>query len=101
MKNNVLNFLKSKEVKKVLNEYAINHLYLFWSYARNEETKNSDLDLIIDYDRSKYKLTLLDLVKIEKFFKNNIAIDKVDLVTKKSINKHFSSSIKNDIIKIY
>ena len=94
MKNNVLNFLKSEEVKNILKEYAINHLYLFGSYSRWDETPNSDLDLIIEYDRSIHKITLFDLVKIEEYFKNNFWINRVDLVTKKYLKPSFKKYVK-------
>ncbi|MDP2090004.1 MAG: nucleotidyltransferase domain-containing protein [Candidatus Gracilibacteria bacterium] len=101
MKNNVLDFLKSDEVKSTLNKYSINHLYLFGSYSRGQETKGSDLDLLIEYDRSKYKITLFDLVKIEEYFKNTFGVSSVDFVTKKSIKPNLKKYIEKDLIKIY
>ena len=101
MKNNVLDFLKSDEVKDTLKKYAINHLYLFGSYSRWEENSSSDLDLIIEYDRNIHKITLFDLVKIEEYFKNNFWVNSVDLVTKKSIKPSFKKQVDKDLIKIY
>ncbi len=101
MTENVLDFLKSKEVKDTLSEYAIKHLYLFWSYSRWEQNSSSDLDLVIEYDRNIYKITLFDLVKIEDFFKEKFWVEKVDLVTKKSINSRLKPYIEKDLLKVY
>lgn len=97
----VLQKLKNIEVKNNLDKYSISHLYLFGSYARWEEKKDSDLDIMIEYNRDKHKLTMFDLVKIESYFKAEIWVNKVDIVTKKSINKHLKPFIEKDLIKIY
>ncbi|WP_456342256.1 nucleotidyltransferase family protein [Thermovibrio sp.] len=36
--------------KKLQKEYGVKHLKIFGSYARNEQNKKSDLDLIVSLD---------------------------------------------------
>jgi len=99
-KSKVLEYLKSKEVSNMFDKYWIIEAYVFWSYSRWEQTKSSDLDLLIKNDRNKYKMTIVDYVNIEKFLKNKIWVSKVDIWTKKSINKIFMPFIKKDLVKI-
>src|SRR6056297_4131136 len=40
--------LNISELKK---KYPINHLYLFGSYARDEQTENSDIDILVDFSK--------------------------------------------------
>ncbi len=100
-KKTVLEKFKSHKIKKFFDKKWINHLYLFGSYARWENTKKSDLDIIIDYDRDKNKITLFDLTDIENILKENFWVEKVDIVTKKSINFRLKKYIEKDIIQIY
>ena len=43
-------------IKPLAEKYHIQEVYIFGSYARNEETENSDVDLLV-YGGEKFKLT--------------------------------------------
>ena len=58
-KNNELKKLKPKIIK-VLKRYGITRAGLFGSYAKGEQKKNSDIDILIEFNKS-----LLTLVRIE------------------------------------
>lgn len=47
-KDNILKTLKSNKVK--LSEFGIRNVGLFGSYVRDEQTGNSDIDLLIDFE---------------------------------------------------
>ena len=96
----VIKFLKSKEVSEMFDKYAITKVYVFWSYARWEATNDSDLDLMIDWDNNIYKMTLFDYIDIEKYFQEKIWVKKVDIWTKRSINKHIYPYIEKDLLQI-
>jgi predicted nucleotidyltransferase len=55
---------QSSEMRK----RGVTSLALFGSRARGDERDNSDLDLLIDYDRTR-PFTLYDLVEIERFLR--------------------------------
>ena len=84
-----------------INQFAqtnhISYLGLFGSYARNEQAKNSDIDLLVSFSK---KISLLDLVDTENKL-GNIFQKKVDLIPDGSINKHVKPYIEQDIITIY
>ena len=61
---------------------------LFGSYSRNENTKESDIDILVKF---KETLSLLQLIHIENELSQQLGI-KVDLIT--------TSSVKNERIKL-
>jgi predicted nucleotidyltransferase len=86
--------------KKIITEMFVsyNPLYLgvFGSYARNEENKNSDLDILFD---SSQPLNLLDIIGIEQDLSDKLAI-KVDLVTLQSVPHQLMPYIQKDLINL-
>jgi len=83
-------------IKKITGKYNAKMVGIFGSYARNEQTKESDLDVLIDFDS---KINLLDIIGLEQELSELLGI-KVDLVTLKSVNKKLETYINQDIIRI-
>ena len=92
-KNNELKKLKPKIIK-VLKRYGITRAGLFGSYAKGEQKKNSDIDILIEFNKS-----LLTLVRIEMELKEKLK-KKVDLLTYKGINPLLRERIEKEEIKI-
>ena len=73
------------EIKKILIEnfkylkekYKIKKIGIFGSYIRKEENKKSDIDILIELEDDS-KISLLDIVRIERFLTELIGI-KVDV----------------------
>ena len=76
-----------------LKRYGAKKASVFGSYARNEEKKDSDLDLLVEFSPTK---SLLELVRIERELSESTGI-KVDLVTEKAISPLLIHSIKKDM----
>ncbi|MEI6050562.1 MAG: nucleotidyltransferase domain-containing protein [Bacteroidota bacterium] len=72
-----------------LRPYSPERIGIFGSYARREETPNSDIDILVKF---KETLSLLDLAKIHREL-SLILGKEVDLVTE--------SSVKNERLKKY
>lgn len=85
------------KVDDICNKYGINYLGLFGSMARGEETKSSDIDLLVKFNKSN-KIGLFELEKLREEFEKRLG-KKVDLVTK--INKYIEPYIKKDLKTIY
>lgn len=66
-----------------LKEAGILHLQLFGSVARGEESAQSDVDLMVDLDRSK-RLSLLGMVRLEQQLSDLLGV-KVDLTPAESM----------------
>lgn len=92
-KEYILNAIKSKESE--IFSFGVKSIGLFGSYARNEQTKNSDIDILIDFEPENENfdnyMAVYDL--IEELFKNQ----KVDIVTKNGLSPYIGPKILNEI----
>ncbi len=74
-------------------------LAMFGSFVRGEQNRKSDVDIAIEFDKSKPK-TLLDLIRLEgelsKVFKR-----KVDLGVFSSLNTYIVEDVKKEMRVIY
>ncbi|MBU2052754.1 MAG: nucleotidyltransferase domain-containing protein [Nanoarchaeota archaeon] len=86
-----------KKIVKILKKNNVVRAGIFGSYARGEQKKNSDIDVLIEVRAKKF--SLLDLVHLE-FELERILKKKVDLLTYKSINHLLKERILNEEIKI-
>ena len=87
-KRTILNYLTSKSANKI---------GLFGSFARNEENPDSDIDLLVNFDRP---IGLIELVKIELELEELLG-KQVDLVTEKSLkNEKLIKYISDDLIDL-
>ena len=79
------NFLKDKPVYQVI---------LFGSYAKQEATKESDVDLIIDTNSELKGFALLKLIcQIEEKLKKNIdGFEKYEIIEDSSIDKEIKET---------
>ena len=71
---------------------------IFGSYARREQTKNSDLDVLIHL---KKNISLLSLVQLQQELSDALGIQ-VDLITENSVkNPRLKAFIYQDLITIF
>jgi predicted nucleotidyltransferase len=93
-KENILAILKSNKVK--LTQFGIKEVGLFGSYSRNEQVKDTDIDLLVDFEPEKENfdnfLSVCDL--LEKVFKNH----KIEIVTKNGLSPHIGPFILNEVV---
>ena len=94
-----MNQMISNKLKAFFPAYPIEKAWLFGSYARGEETNNSDVDILVKFDENA-KISLFDYVrimnKIEKLLHK-----KIDLISEGGIMTFAKESIDNDKILIY
>jgi len=94
-RKNVNKFAKmKKEIISVLKKNKIKKAGIFGSYARGEEKKSSDVDILIAFNGS-----LLLLVKIERELKENLG-KKVDLLTYRGIHPLLKKRILKEEVRI-
>jgi len=93
--------LKKKEVAKlkedifvILKDKKVKRAGLFGSYARGEQKKDSDVDILIEFDGS-----LLDLVRVEREIKKKLK-KKVDLITYNGLSPYLKERILNEEVRI-
>ncbi len=79
---------------KVLKSHGIKRAGVFGSYARGEQKKKSDIDILIKYNGSLLKLVGLE-IELERILKK-----KVDLLTYGGINHLLRERILKEEIRI-
>ncbi len=94
--------MSSQEILNIIVGYLKNYnpefVGLFGSFAREEYSPESDIDILVKFQKS---LTLLQLVRIENELSEKIGT-KVDLITEGSVkNQRVKKSIQNDLKIIY
>jgi predicted nucleotidyltransferase len=75
--------LTKENIKQIVQDYfkdkPVKNVYLFGSYARGQANTDSDVDLIIDIDDTKKRISLFDFIKLQLGIENALN-KKVDLV---------------------
>ena len=94
--------MKQDIVNKLQNffpAYPVEKAWVFGSYARGEETRKSDVDVMVRFMKDA-RVSLFDyagiMIDLEKILRK-----KVDLVTEGGIKKFAKESIDHDKILIY
>ncbi|MEA3447581.1 MAG: nucleotidyltransferase family protein [Bacteroidota bacterium] len=86
---------KIKSQKKELLKYGVTNIGLFGSFSRNEQSENSDIDILIEFEPDKENfdnyMAVYDFV--ENLFKNY----RVDIVTKNGLSPYIGPKILNEV----
>ena len=79
--------------KKLLSDYGIKKIGLFGSYLHQNETEESDIDLLVDADDKMTLLRFADLeIKLSEIFNC-----KIDLVSVNGISKYIKPSVMKEV----
>lgn len=85
-----------KQIKVILKKYPISKASIFGSFARGEENKNSDIDILIETSKP---ISLFVILKIEKEL-GQITQRKIDIVEYSAIKQSIRQNILNEAIPI-
>ena len=93
---NIVNTLKTN--KAPMAQFGIRDIGLFGSYVRGEQSKNSDIDILLDFepDKETYDNYMAVYDLIEQLFKN----EKVEIVTKNGLSPYIGTKILNEILYV-
>lgn len=72
--------------------YSVKNIGIFGSVARNEQTEQSDIDILVEFE----KPIGLQFVELAEYLES-ILENKVDLVSKNAIKPKMMNHIKQDI----
>jgi predicted nucleotidyltransferase len=75
--------LDYKDIVILCEKYGINELSIFGSSIRDDFTQNSDIDILVSFDKTS-EITLFDIMDLEKEFSQLLKRD-VDIVEKESL----------------
>lgn len=89
-----------RKIKSVLKEFpAIEKAWVFGSFARKDDTPDSDIDILIDVP-TENEFTLFDIAEMQE--KIRLSINrKVDLVMMRALKPQVKERIKQDLQLIY
>ncbi len=91
-----------EEIKRVLNEnfeligkrYKVKTLGVFGSYVRGEESENSDVDVLVEFDEP---VGFFKFLELEEYL-GGIIGRKVDLVTRKALKPRIGRRILDEVV---
>jgi predicted nucleotidyltransferase len=95
---NTLKDIKSSLIQlkpELLRKYPIKSLAIFGSFARNEQSVSSDLDLVVEFTER----VGMKFIRLGDELEEKLGI-KVDLVSKNGVKKAYFDSIKDDLIYV-
>lgn len=90
-------YINPEKIKTICTGNNVSYLGIFGSYATGEETPDSDIDLLIDFNNT---VSLLEkgkvIVELQDFLKKE-----VDLVSRKNIKPFLRPFIEEQLITLY
>jgi len=96
-----MHFNKAQKILKAhhddLSEYGVRALAVFGSIARDEATKGSDIDILVDFDSKK---GLFMFVGLKNYLESILGCE-VDLVTKKALHPALKKRIISEARQIF
>ncbi len=89
---------KIASTKPELHKFGIRNIGLFGSYAKEEQSKTSDIDILIDFEPEKENydnyMAVYDI--IERLFID----EKVEIVTKNGLSPYIGPGILNEVLYV-
>ncbi len=95
----ILKYLKSKK-QELYKKYGIVSLGLYGSYARDEATDKSDIDIFYERDSSFELDSGLEFMNIDKQLADDLKVSKVDFVSLAFMNPIIKHYAKKDFIYV-
>lgn len=89
--------IDTRKLQNICQSNDISYLGLFGSYAVGNQHKDSDVDLLVDFTKTK---SLLEKGKVLIAFQD-LFQKKVDLVSQKNIKPGFKPHISKQLITLY
>ena len=85
-----------KKIKGELKRYRVKKIELFGSVTRSEQSKTSDIDILVDFEEHA---DLLDLSGLALFLEEKLK-QKVDLVPRRALRKEIKKSVLKEVIPL-
>jgi len=60
------------ENKEILKKYKVKSIALFGSYVRNEQTEDSDIDFLVEFEQDTYNNFVNLIFTLENLFKKRL-----------------------------
>lgn len=95
MKTNIVELInKNKEYLK--NTYKITKIGIFGSFARNEETESSDVDILVEFEKTP---DMFKFFSVEEYLEK-LLNRKIDMVRLQGLKEHIKKNVLSEVIYI-
>jgi len=82
---------------EIKERFGVKNLYIFGSYVRGEQTPESDIDILVEFEKGKK--TFRNYMGL-KFYLEELFEKKVDLVIKEAVRKELKKNIYGEAINV-
>lgn len=86
-----------KQISPVLKKHDVKKAAIFGSFARGENSKNSDIDLLVDF---KVRKSLFDMAGLKNDLEKELSRN-VDVLTYRAVHPYIKENVHKDALKIY
>ena len=86
---------KIRSKRSEIASYGIRVIGLFGSYARNEQTESSDIDILIDFEPEKENFD--NFLAVCEILERLFSKMKVEVVTKNGLSPYIGPKILNEV----
>jgi len=91
-KKEIFNFLEYN--KNILQSYGVKKIGLFGSYVHNQQNKNSDIDILVEFHANKKNYN--NFINLVYYLEDNLNT-KIDLLTIESLSPYIGQRILNEV----
>ena len=100
MKLKFENKLSQEKIKKFCKKYKIKKMSLFGSALRNELTSNSDIDILVEFDKENIP-SYFDLYEMEQELSHYMNGREVDIRTPGDLSRYFREEVMETAEVLY
>ena len=90
--HSIIQILEEHE-KEVMNRFDVRKIGIFGSYARGDEVETSDIDILVEFEKSTFDNYFDLLFYLEKLFGKS-----VDLVTSRGISQYIRPYVEEEVV---
>ena len=88
-----------ERLKPTLKEkFAVETIGIFGSYTRGEQTKKSDVDILVEFSEDA-RVGFFKFLDLEEFLSRKLGV-KVDLVTKNALKPYIGKCILREVVMV-
>jgi hypothetical protein len=92
---NILQTLR-RHLPQLRERYGVKSLWVFGSYVRGEQERNSDLDILVEFEKAP---SLFQFIRLEDELRNLLGVE-VDLVMKSALKPRIGERILSEVVPV-
>ncbi len=85
-----------KQMPELAKRYRVKSLGVFGSYVRNEQSRRSDLDILVEFEQAPDLFKFMDL---EEYLARQLGV-KVDLVPRRALKGEIGERILREVVTV-